>query len=618
MDHFRSFYGNIAAFYSLDRAATALAVSIAIGVGAALEAFAGAYVLQRRAKVPHHPFDRISDVLLFVLLSAFASCLINATIGTTSVTIGGFAPAANYGITWLTWWFGDAMGVAIFAPVILIWRRWPKIKITVEYLIEIGVLTMLLLLAALVAFDTGYPLEYALIPVMIVIVFRFGQYGGSASVLLVSGISIIGVVRGASTFSRSDINVSLLLLQTFIATISLTMLVLAAALSERQRAEAKLGNYNRELELRINERTLELYRTKEHVEAILNNSSDAILVVRADGTISQINPIFSDLFGYQPDEVITRPLKAFIEPAHIEQLMSALASTMAGGTSQRIEVEACRKDETVFNADVGLSPITRHGNMASSVGTPEVVCSIRDITASKQVERELQELNKLKTEFLSTAAHELRTPLASILGFSEILVTRDLPPERGKRYMQIIHEQSVQLHKIINALLDISRLESGQTMVLESQSVNMTELFTKTLAYFAQHLPNYQFQIEGVDECPAIIGDQLRLGEVLQNLLSNAVKYSPNGGTITVRGQVIPGFIEISIQDKGIGMTAQQQAHLFERFYRADASSTTISGTGLGLVICKLIIELHGGQIWAESASGRGTTMHFKLPLGSS
>jgi signal transduction histidine kinase len=117
--------------------------------------------------------------------------------------------------------------------------------------------------------------------------------------------------------------------------------------------------------------------------------------------------------------------------------------------------------------------------------------------------------------------------------------------------------------------------------------------------------------------CPTIIGDPFRLSQVLQNLLSNAVKYSPDGGLIAIYGQVIPGFLQISVQDEGIGMTAQQQVHLFERFYRADASNTTISGTGLGLAISKLIVELHSGKIWVDSARGVGTTMHFTLPIAN-
>jgi two-component system sensor histidine kinase VicK len=110
----------------------------------------------------------------------------------------------------------------------------------------------------------------------------------------------------------------------------------------------------------------------------------------------------------------------------------------------------------------------------------------------------------------------------------------------------------------------------------------------------------------------------MRLGQVIQNLVANAVKYSPNGGKITIRGRTVDSCLEFSIQDQGIGMTADQRAHLFEKFYRADGSNNAVQGTGLGLSISKLIVELHHGQIWVESEYGVGSTFFFTIPLAAS
>ncbi len=132
---------------------------------------------------------------------------------------------------------------------------------------------------------------------------------------------------------------------------------------------------------------------------------------------------------------------------------------------------------------------------------------------------------------------------------------------------------------------------------------------------FRESAPRHDIHMESLPACPVLVADKFRLGQVLRNLLSNAVKYSPDGGTIFIRCRLIPNYLEVSIQDTGIGMTAAQQAHLFEKFYRADTSNTAIRGTGLGLAISKLIIELHGGKIWVESTPGVGSTFFFTLPL---
>jgi signal transduction histidine kinase len=114
------------------------------------------------------------------------------------------------------------------------------------------------------------------------------------------------------------------------------------------------------------------------------------------------------------------------------------------------------------------------------------------------------------------------------------------------------------------------------------------------------------------------MADRFRLAQVLENLISNAIKYSPEGGTVTISARTVRYRVELSIQDNGIGMTQEQQKHLFEKFYRADTSNTTISGTGLGLALCKLIVELHRGRIWIESEPGHGATVYFTLPIADS
>ncbi len=384
----------------------------------------------------------------------------------------------------------------------------------------------------------------------------------------------------------------------------------AAAAIEHTQLYEELRRYARELEKRVDERTAELHRAKEHVEVILDSSSDAIVVIRPEGAVKQTNPAFGKLFGYQFDEAVGRSITKFAAPGYEQIVSDTLQAVLQQAQPWRIEIVAHRADRTPFDADIGLSPIIgEDGNVSAAV------CSIRDITERKRAEKELHELNRLKTEFLSTAAHELRTPLTTIRGFSEILLTRSFDSPRQTHYLTLINEQATVLGQLIDDLLNISRLEAKRDLTLNLVMLDIPRLFQEVVVPFIESSPRHQIWVEGLPAYPPVQGDPIRLAQILKNLLSNAVKYSPRGGSVIISCRVLPRYLQISVQDEGIGIWPEQQAHLFEQFYRADASNTAIQGTGLGLVICKLIVELHGGKIWVESEYGRGSTFHFTLPL---
>ncbi|MDX1523420.1 MAG: HAMP domain-containing sensor histidine kinase, partial [Anaerolineae bacterium] len=236
------------------------------------------------------------------------------------------------------------------------------------------------------------------------------------------------------------------------------------------------------------------------------------------------------------------------------------------------------------------------------------VTIIQDVTA-------VREVNRLKTEFLTTAAHEFRTPLTSVQGFSEILLTRDLEKERQQQYLRMINKQATHLAEIVDDLLDVARLEAKRGLEIKPKPLNIAGLFEEVLLPFIETERQHDFHLVKMDNLPCVIGDPFRIAQVAKNLISNAIKYSPQGGKVTIAGQATGNTVTISIHDEGIGMTPEQQEHLFEKFYRADASNTSISGTGLGLAICKLIVELHDGEIWAESEYGIGSTLYFTIPV---
>lgn len=376
----------------------------------------------------------------------------------------------------------------------------------------------------------------------------------------------------------------------------------AAIAIQNARLYRELENYSSILEQAVEERTHEIQRAKEHVETILNSSPDAVLLLGPDGAILSTNPAFQRLFGYGIDDAVGQRPSVLVVPAQGGALESALRAVIEQRTSQRLEVTARRRNEMTFDADVALAPVVKEADLLG------VVFSLRDISALKEVDR-------MKDSFLSTAAHELRTPLTSIRGFSELLLTREMDDLRQKRYLGMINEQSTHLASIIDDLLDVSRLEARQGLDIQPERVDLGSLIVEIVQPFVDTNPAHHFRFEELMRAPTVWGDPVRLSQIVRNLVANAVNYSPRGGPVVVSSRVMPGFLEVRIRDEGIGLTPDQAARVFDKFYRADGSNTSIGGTGLGLTICKLLVELHSGHIWVESESGVGSTFAFTVPL---
>ena len=250
----------------------------------------------------------------------------------------------------------------------------------------------------------------------------------------------------------------------------------------------------------------------------------------------------------------------------------------------------------------------RHHN-----GPGETILYLRDITRETEVDR-------MKSEFLSTAAHELRTPLASIFGFTELMLRRKYPEERKTDMLQTMHRQASLLVKLLNELLDLARIEARQ-----GKDFKIAEHALDTLVASSIHaltLPDTTRPVEQqLEPGLRVLADPDKLTQAMTNLLSNAYKYSPEGGTISVRTRADTEgdkpFAVIEVRDQGIGMSPAQLERAFERFYRADPSGN-IPGTGLGLCLVKEIVELLGGRIELESAPGQGTCARVWIPAATS
>lgn len=239
----------------------------------------------------------------------------------------------------------------------------------------------------------------------------------------------------------------------------------------------------------------------------------------------------------------------------------------------------------------------------------------------KKAQQALKQLDQLKSEFISTAAHELRTPIASIMGYTELLsdnvMSQSITEEQKADFHQEILDNSERLSKIIDDVLDVSRIEAGRSIPLSKEQTSIDGLLNKAVNRF-RLTAKQNIHLELSHNLPDIIEiDAHRISQVVDNLLSNAIKYSPAESNILITAKQDKHYCLVSVIDEGKGMNEEQIGRVFDKFYRADATDTAVRGLGLGMSIVKQIIEDHRGEILVKSKVGEGTKVHFKLPLSS-
>ncbi|MDD2742903.1 MAG: PAS domain S-box protein [Rhodocyclaceae bacterium] len=361
----------------------------------------------------------------------------------------------------------------------------------------------------------------------------------------------------------------------------------------------------RETEARIRDRNQQL-------NAIFDLSPDGFVSFDAEHRVKYASPAFLRMTGIEEGELGNLDEAGFdrwlanlcVEPAIFPGLAALRTQALAPGKELRQLIELAGPGKQVLEVRLRLADSE----------TVSQILYLRDITHESEVDR-------IKSEFLSTAAHELRTPMASIYGFTELLLQTDLDPEDQQDFLQTIYQQSELMIAIVNELLDLSRIEARRGKDFRIERINLCELLDDVVAAFMppDHRPLPLKALCLPDEAFWIKGDRNKLRQALGNVLSNAYKYSPDGGPValeltrTAVEENSPRRIGIRISDHGIGMNAMQLARVCERFYRADTSGK-IPGTGLGMSIVKEIIELHHGELALESQPRQGTAVTLWLP----
>ena len=324
-------------------------------------------------------------------------------------------------------------------------------------------------------------------------------------------------------------------------------------------------------------------------------ATDAILVADEAGHYQDANEAATTLLGYSRAELLGLSIPD-VMVSDVALVTAEYARFQREGTWSG-EVELRRKDGT-------LVPVEARATVVRRVGSPVYLSVIRDISSRREVERARQ-------AFLAMVTHELRAPLTAILGHAQLMEHRATYHAAS---MMIIISEAQRLKRLLADLLDVTSLAAGQPR-LRWSVVDLTALAHEAAAGAMVVTPSHPVRLEGPPG--PLIGrwDADRVGQVLQNLLSNAGKYSPPGSEILVRVADQGDHTVVSVTDHGMGVAPTDLPRLFEPFYRtAAAAESAVTGLGLGLHICKVLVEAHGGRIWVESVLDHGTTVFFSLP----
>lgn len=442
-------------------------------------------------------------------------------------------------------------------------------------------------------------------------------------------------------------------------------------LAERQRAETALRQLNEELEQRVEERTQELQNEiieRKRAETELKRSHEELITLNAIATMISQSRDLGKIFATILDSVLviveapagyiqlfdedTGGLSLVAQSGFSKKTVTAMKAAQLSyaptkskqsdalgitpanqlleivkqrGWQHLVRVPLTSKETTLGHIEIfsqefrELDP--QQIRLLNAIGR-QVGMAIENERLSKEAAeiRVIQELDHLRSELIGNVSHELRTPVGLIKAASTTLLAKDVEFDRETQELLLrgIDEETDRLEHIVNNLLDLSRLEQKR-LTLELSTTDMSQLICNIIELMQPHMPsNLKMSHNFSNQSLVVNVDATRIEQVLRNLVTNAVKYSPDGGTINIKGWQDKQELFIQVNDQGMGIPAADVNKIFERFYRVENEITQkVSGVGLGLTISREIVEAHGGRMWVESESGVGSTFYFTLPIGT-
>ena len=638
-----------------------LGTAAGIGVGNTLEAVTAAWLL-RRVVGFGRAFTGSKDAFAFITLASLLAPIVSATIGTTALCLGGVVPWTTYGRVAMLWWTGDALGALVIAPLILSWSASPLPR-RPWAIAEAGLLATGLLLVGMLVFGSatamippGYPFKYAVFPFVLWSAYRFGMRGATTTTLVISAMAITAAVREPSAVSAGSPDDRLLLLQLFMAVVAITGLVFGALTAERDRAEAGLRRAYDEMEARVEARTSDLARTNRALTAVIEGHRHTLEQLRMrdrqfaeaqalahigswewdieTDTVTWSDELFR-LYGLEPQSIQV-DYAEFLSRVHEADRELVRASVGRAHT----EGSAFSHDHRVVWPDGSIHWLHGQGRVIRDVegrpvtmaGTSQDISRRREHEVALQGARDELEIrvaerteallvaNRTKDEFLATLAHELRNPLAPIRNAVEAMRLQEHRVPEFAHLLAIVERQVENIVRLIDQLLDISRVEHGK-IDLQLRTLDLSDVVRRSIETCAPQIREHEHALEmsfPVD--PVLVeADPLRLEQVTVNLLTNAVKYTPPGGRIRLSVERASDRAVFRIADTGVGIEPRILAHVFDLFVQAEQGlDRSRGGLGIGLTLVRRLVEMHGGTVSASSAGiGQGSEFVVSLPVST-
>jgi len=367
-------------------------------------------------------------------------------------------------------------------------------------------------------------------------------------------------------------------------------------------------------------------KERAYLDQLFEGSPEAIVMIDKEGIVTIINTEFTNLFGFTKEEITGKNIDDFITSPEIYDEAKEITRRVGQGDISELETLRKHKDGHLIDVSVLVTPILIDDKIIGSYGI------YRDITDRKRIEKSLimakekaEESDKLKSAFLSNMSHEIRTPMNAILGFSTLLFDPTLTEAEKSEYVHIIKERGNDLMRIIDDIIDVAKIESGQIKIEIKEcfiNVLLTNLLVTLLEVKRKQAKNKIVMTclpGNTDKDFSILTDSNRLRQIMTNLIENALKFTEEGNVefgYIIKNEGIEPIIEFFVRDTGIGIQPEMHEVIFERFRQVDDTNTRRhGGTGLGLTISKNLVKLLGGDIRIESDRGKGTCFFIALPL---